>query len=80
MRAVIYARYSSNQQRDASIEDQIEVCKRYIDRESWRLVDIYEDRALSGSSAIRPGYQRYRSRQATTSSRRLTQTVTKIRQ
>jgi DNA invertase Pin-like site-specific DNA recombinase len=58
MRAVIYARYSSDQQRDASIDDQIEVCKRYIDREGWRQIEIYEDRALSGSSAIRPGYQR----------------------
>lgn len=58
MRAAIYARYSSDQQRDASIDDQIEVCKRYIDREGWRMIEIYEDRALSGSSAIRPGYQR----------------------
>ena len=29
-RAAIYARYSSNNQRDASIEDQVEVCRRYI--------------------------------------------------
>ena len=58
MRAAIYARYSSDQQRDASIEDQIEVCRRYIDREDWTVAQIYDDRALSGSSAIRPGYQR----------------------
>ncbi len=30
MRAAIYARYSSDNQRDASIEDQVEVCRRYI--------------------------------------------------
>ncbi len=58
MRAAIYARYSSDNQRDASIEDQIEVCRRYIAREDWQLLQIYEDRALSGSSAIRPGYQK----------------------
>lgn len=58
MRAAIYTRYSSDQQRDASIDDQIEVCKRYIGREGWQLIEIYDDRALSGSSTIRPGYQR----------------------
>ncbi len=58
MRAAVYARFSSDQQRDASIDDQIEVCKRYIAREGWTMGRIYEDRALSGSSAIRPGYQR----------------------
>ena len=33
MRAVIYARYSSEQQRAASIEDQIRLCKEKIARE-----------------------------------------------
>ncbi len=33
MRAVIYARYSSDNQREASIDDQVEVCRRLIDRE-----------------------------------------------
>ena len=32
MRAVIYARYSSNNQREASIDDQLEICRRYNDR------------------------------------------------
>jgi hypothetical protein len=34
MRAVIYARYSSENQRDASIEDQLEVCRRFVERQS----------------------------------------------
>jgi len=38
MRAVIYARYSSENQRDASIEDQLEVCRRFIERQGWTLV------------------------------------------
>ena len=37
MRAVIYARYSSDLQRDASIEDQVRVCRRRIEAEGWSL-------------------------------------------
>lgn len=58
MRAVIYARYSSDQQREASIEDQIRVCERRIEREGWTLLHSYHDRALSGASRLRPGYQK----------------------
>ena len=58
MRAVIYARYSSDQQREASIEDQIRVCERRIEREGWTLLHNYHDRALSGASRLRPGYQK----------------------
>ena len=57
MRAVVYARYSSDQQRDASIEDRIEVCRRLIDQQDWTLLRTYEDRAISGGSRFRPGYQ-----------------------
>src|ERR1700757_2662159 len=58
MRAVIYPRYSSDQQRDASIEDQIRVCERRIEQEGWTLLRSYVDRALSGASRLRPGYQK----------------------
>ena len=57
MRAVIYARYSSDNQREASIEDQLEICRRYIHRQGWTLVLTYEDRALSGASDQRPAYR-----------------------
>jgi DNA invertase Pin-like site-specific DNA recombinase len=57
MRAVIYARYSSDNQREASIEDQLEICRRYVTRQGWKLVLRYEDRALSGASDKRPAYQ-----------------------
>ncbi len=57
MRAVIYARYSSNNQSEASIEDQVEVCRRYVKNQRWKVVNIYHDRALSGGSAFRPAYQ-----------------------
>jgi DNA invertase Pin-like site-specific DNA recombinase len=56
-RAVIYARYSSDLQRDASIEDQIRNCTAFIGQQGWRLVATYTDRAVSGASFLRPGYQ-----------------------
>jgi site-specific DNA recombinase len=42
---------------EASIEDQLEVCRRYIERQGWTIVRTYEDRALSGSSDQRSAYQ-----------------------
>ena len=54
MRAAVYSRYSSNNQRDASIEDQIEVCRRYAERQGWHVVATYADRAISGASRMRP--------------------------
>jgi site-specific DNA recombinase len=57
MRAVIYARYSSDNQREASIEDQLEVCRRYVERQGWTVVEVYADQALSGASRFRPAFQ-----------------------
>ncbi|MCC5979917.1 MAG: recombinase family protein [Salinarimonas sp.] len=57
LRAAIYARYSSDHQREASIEDQIEICRELIVREGWALSGTYSDRAMSGASHLRPGYQ-----------------------
>jgi site-specific DNA recombinase len=58
MRAVIYARYSSELQSGASIEDQVEVCRRYARAKGWRVVETYTDAAISGASRFRPGYQK----------------------
>ena len=57
-RAVIYARYSSDLQREASIEDQLEVCRRYAEAQGWTVVGSYTDAALSGASRFRPGFQK----------------------
>ena len=57
MHTVIYARYSSDLQRDASIEDQVRVCRARADREGWLVHDIYSDRATSGATTLRSGYQ-----------------------
>ncbi len=57
MRAVIYARYSSHNQREASIEDQVRLCRTQIVQEGWVYLHAYTDRALSGASTLRPAYQ-----------------------
>ena len=57
-RAVIYSRYSTDNQREASIEDQIRIGRAFIEREGWTYLDAYADRALSGASPLRPGYQK----------------------
>lgn len=57
-RAVIYARYSTDEQRPQSIDDQIETCRRYCVAQGWTIVASHADSAISGSTAHRPEYQR----------------------
>ncbi len=56
-RVALYARYSSDLQRDASIEDQLRVCREHAAKQGWDVVDSYTDRAMSGASMLRPGLQ-----------------------
>ncbi len=58
MRAAIYARYSTDLQSDASIEDQHRLCLRLINGNGWQKVQTYSDRGQSGASHLRPSYQR----------------------
>ena len=58
MRAAIYARFSSDLQRDASIEDQVRSCREYAARQGLTIVDVYADRAVSGASLMRSGVQK----------------------
>ena len=58
LRAVDYHRYSSDSQRDASIEDQARICQERIRNEGWAFVRSYQDRAMSGASRLRPAYQK----------------------
>lgn len=57
-RAAIYARFSSDLQRDKSIDDQIEMCREIAAREGAAVELIFEDRAISGASTVnRPGFR-----------------------
>ena len=56
--AAIYARYSSDLQREASIEDQNRICRERAAREGWPVYDYYSDHGISGASLIRPGIQK----------------------
>ncbi len=57
MRAAIYARYSSDLQSRASIEDQIRLAREHADRQGWAISEIYTDYGISGASMMRPGLQ-----------------------
>lgn len=58
MNAVIYARYSSDNQREESIEGQLRECGEYAERNGITVVGSYIDRALSAKTADRPEFQR----------------------
>ena len=59
MRAAIYARYSSDLQRPASIEDQVRRCRAEIARRGWLEEVVFSDREIPGTvSRGREGYQR----------------------
>ncbi|WP_414144377.1 recombinase family protein [Berryella intestinalis] len=55
--AVIYARFSCAKQREASIEDQLRVCKEWCSREGYAAVREYCDYAVSGRTDDRPQFQ-----------------------
>jgi site-specific DNA recombinase len=53
----LYARYSTEKQSEASIEDQFRVCERIAERHGFKVVGRYDDAALSGGTTRRDGYQ-----------------------
>ena len=58
IKAVIYARYSSHNQREESIEGQMRECQAYAARNNMAIVGEYIDRALSGKTDNRADFQR----------------------
>jgi site-specific DNA recombinase len=56
--AAIYARYSSELQREASIEDQNRICRERAAKEGWSIYNEYSDSGISAASLIRPGIQK----------------------
>ena len=58
MRAVIYARYSSDSQREESIEGQLRECMEFANHTGVTVVSNYIDRAMSAKTDNRPEFQR----------------------
>ena len=58
MDVVIYARYSSHNQTEQSIEGQIKVCREYAERNNYNIIHIYKDEARSGKNDSREQFQK----------------------
>ena len=58
MTGVIYARYSSDNQREESIEGQLRDCKAFAEKNGIHILGTYIDRALSAKTDNRPDFQR----------------------
>jgi site-specific DNA recombinase len=57
MRVALYARYSSDNQRAASIDDQLRQAREYASRQGWVVAVEFSDAAVSGATLLRPGLQ-----------------------
>ena len=57
MNAVIYARYSSDNQREESIEGQLRECLSYAEKNNLKIVNHYIDRAFSARTDDRPAFR-----------------------
>lgn len=57
MNAVIYARYSSDNQREESIDAQLRICHRYCQEHGYTVVHEYIDEAFTATNDHRPEYQ-----------------------
>ena len=55
---VIYARYSSHAQKDASIEQQVSEAQAYAAALGLPINEVYADRAISGKTDRRPNFQK----------------------
>ncbi|MEA3013336.1 MAG: site-specific recombinase [Sphingomonadales bacterium] len=58
MRVALYARYSSEAQKDSSIEQQLRLLRDRVEAEGWEIAAVYEDKAFTGSNMMRPGLQK----------------------
>ena len=57
-RAVAYARFSSDLQREESIEAQTRAIQKYCDDNGFVLLTVFADRGISGTSDKRPEFQK----------------------
>ncbi len=57
-KVVIYTRYSSTGQNEQSIEAQTRICKEFAQNKDYKVVNIYTDRARTGTNDERPAFQK----------------------
>ena len=57
-KAVIYARYSSHNQRDVSIDQQVAACRKFAAANGLEILRIYDDHAMTGTNDNRPEFRR----------------------
>jgi DNA invertase Pin-like site-specific DNA recombinase len=57
MKACLYARFSTDKQKDASIDDQFRECERVAKSAGLTVVARFEDKGISGGTHQRPAYQ-----------------------
>ena len=55
---VIYARFSSQSQNEQSIEAQVRICKEFAENKGINIVNVYSDKARTGTNDARPAFQR----------------------
>ncbi|MCG9967448.1 recombinase family protein [Pelotomaculum terephthalicicum JT] len=56
MKATIYARFSSDNQREESITAQVRACTEYAQKQGYTIVKVYTDEAKSATTDDRPGF------------------------
>ena len=57
MDAAVYARYSTDNQNENSIETQIALCREFAQKRGMNVVSVYKDEAKSGMKMTRNGFQ-----------------------
>ena len=57
-RAVAYTRFSTDMQREESIEAQVRAIKEFTDKQGYALLKTYADRGISGTTDNRPEFQK----------------------
>ena len=55
---VIYSRFSSHGQNEQSIDGQVRICKEFAASKNLNVINIYSDKAKTGTNDDRPGFQR----------------------
>lgn len=57
-KGVIYARFSSHNQKEESIEQQVEECAEFARANNIQIIEVYADKAISGRTDKRAAFQR----------------------